>query len=218
MDTLKQLLDIILHLNTHLDTLVANYGAWIYAILFLIVFCETGLVVTPFLPGDSLLFAVGALAAGGKLDLWLAMGLVFVAAVLGDTVNYSIGKFAGRQLIAKFPRLIKQKHLDQTHAFFERYGGKTIVIARFVPIVRTLAPFVAGIGAMTYRRFMAYNFGGALLWVGLITPAGYLFGQMPVVKKNFSLVILGIIVVSILPAVFEIVREWRRSKAAGSAK
>jgi membrane-associated protein len=212
MDTLKQLLDIILHLNTHLDTLVANYGAWIYAILFLIVFCETGLVVTPFLPGDSLLFAVGALAAGGKLDLWLAMGLVFVAAVLGDTVNYSIGKYAGRQLIAKFPRLIKQKHLDQTHAFFERYGGKTIVIARFVPIVRTLAPFVAGIGAMTYRRFMAYNFGGALLWVGLITPAGYLFGQMPVVKKNFSLVILGIIVVSILPAVFEIVREWRRAR------
>lgn len=212
MDTLKQLLDIILHLNTHLDALVTDYGAWIYAILFLIVFCETGLVVTPFLPGDSLLFAVGALAAGGKLDLWLAMGLVFVAAVLGDTVNYSIGKFAGRQLIAKFPRLIKQKHLDQTHAFFERYGGKTIVIARFVPIVRTLAPFVAGIGAMTYRRFMLFNLGGALLWVGLVTPAGYLFGQMPVVKNNFSLVILGIIFVSILPAVFEIVREWRRSK------
>ncbi len=217
MDTLKQLLDILLHLNAHLDTLVSDYGAWIYAILFLIVFCETGLVVTPFLPGDSLLFAVGALAAGGRLDLFLAMGLVFVAAVLGDTVNYSIGKYAGKQLIARFPKLIKQKHLDQTHAFFERYGGKTIVIARFVPIVRTLAPFVAGIGAMTYRRFMAYNFGGAVLWVGLITPAGYLFGQMPVVKKNFSLVILGIIVVSILPAVFEIYREWRRSKRdAGS--
>lgn len=218
MDTLKQLLDILLHLNAHLDALVTDYGSWIYAILFLIVFCETGLVVTPFLPGDSLLFAVGALAAGGKLDLWLAMSLVFVAAVLGDTVNYSVGKFAGRQLIAKFPRLIKQKHLDQTHAFFERYGGKTIVIARFVPIVRTLAPFVAGIGAMTYRRFMLFNLGGALLWVGLVTPAGYLFGQMPAVKKNFSLVILGIIVVSILPAVFEIVREWRRSKASAGTK
>ena len=216
MDTLKLVLDILLHLNTHLDTLVADYGAWVYAILFVIIFCETGLVVTPFLPGDSLLFAVGALAAGegAKLDLGLAMLLVFVAAVLGDTVNYSVGKFAGRKLIAMFPRLIKQNHLDQTHAFFERYGGKTIVIARFVPIVRTLAPFVAGIGAMTYRRFMLYNLGGALLWVGLVTPAGYLFGQMPVVKKNFSLVILGIIVVSTLPAVFEIAREWRKARLA----
>ncbi len=214
MDTLKQVLDILLHLNTHLGTLVADYGAWVYAILFVIVFCETGLVVTPFLPGDSLLFAVGALAAGGKLDLAFAMLLVFVAAVLGDTVNYSVGKFAGRKLIAMFPRLIKQQHLDQTHAFFERYGGKTIVIARFVPIVRTLAPFVAGIGAMTYRRFMLYNLGGALLWVGLVTPAGYLFGQMRAVKENFSLVILGIIVVSTLPAVFEIAREWRKARRA----
>ena len=213
METLKKLLDIVLHLNTHLDGLVAEYGAWVYAILFLIVFCETGLVVTPFLPGDSLLFAVGAIAAGGKLDLWLAMGLVLIAAILGDSVNYSIGKYAGRKLIQRFPRLIKQKHIDKTHEFFERYGGKTIIIARFVPIVRTFAPFVAGIGAMTYSRFMMFNVVGALLWVGLITPAGYFFASHPIVKKNFSLVILGIIFVSILPAVIEFYREWRKLRS-----
>lgn len=210
MEMLKKLLDIVLHLNTHLDGLVAEYGAWVYAILFIIVFCETGLVVTPFLPGDSLLFAVGAIAANGKLDLWLVMGLILVAAILGDSVNYSIGKYAGHKLIKKFPRLIKQKHIDKTHEFFERYGGKTIIIARFVPIVRTFAPFVAGIGAMTYSRFMMFNVVGALLWVGLITPAGYFFANMPLVKKNFSLVILGIIFVSILPAVIEFYREWRK--------
>lgn len=213
MDTLKQLLDIVLHLNTHLDGLVADYGAWVYAILFLIVFCETGLVVTPFLPGDSLLFAVGAIAANGKLDLWLAMALVFLAAVLGDSVNYAIGKLAGSRLIQTFPRLIKQTHIDKTHRFFERYGGKTIIIARFVPIVRTFAPFVAGIGAMSYRRFMTFNFVGALIWVCLITPAGYFFANVPIVKKNFSLVIIGIIFVSVLPAVFEFVREWRNARA-----
>lgn len=210
METLKKLLDIVLHLNTHLDGLVAEYGAWVYAILFIIVFCETGLVVTPFLPGDSLLFAVGAIAANGKLDLWLVMGLILVAAILGDSVNYSIGKYAGHKLIQRFPRLIKQKHIDKTHEFFERYGGKTIIIARFVPIVRTFAPFVAGIGAMTYSRFMMFNVVGALLWVGLLTPAGYFFANMPIVKKNFSLVILGIIFVSILPAVIEFYREWRK--------
>jgi membrane-associated protein len=213
METLKKLLDIVLHLNTHLDGLVAEYGAWVYAILFIIVFCETGLVVTPFLPGDSLLFAVGAIAANGKLDLWLVMGLILVAAILGDSVNYSIGKYAGHKLIQRFPRLIKQKHIDKTHEFFERYGGKTIIIARFVPIVRTFAPFVAGIGAMTYSRFMMFNVVGALLWVGLITPAGYFFANMPIVKKNFSLVILGIIFVSILPAVIEFYREWRKLRS-----
>ncbi len=210
METMKKLLDIVLHLNTHLDGLVAEYGAWVYAILFLIVFCETGLVVTPFLPGDSLLFAVGAIAANGRLDLWMAMGLVLAAAILGDSVNYSIGRYAGHKLIQKFPRLIQQKHIDKTHEFFERYGGKTIIIARFVPIVRTFAPFVAGIGAMTYSRFMMFNVVGALLWVGLITPAGYFFASHPIVQKNFSLVILGIIFISILPAVIEFIREWRR--------
>jgi len=218
MEYLKQLLDIILHLNTHLDGLVAEYGAWVYAILFVIVFCETGLVVTPFLPGDSLLFAVGAIAAipDSKLNLLLAMLVLLFAAILGDTVNYWIGNLAGHKLVARFPRLIKQKHIDRTHEFFERYGGKTIIIARFVPIVRTFAPFVAGVGAMTYRRFMAYNVAGALLWVLLITPAGYFFANIPVVKKNFSLVIIGIIFVSILPAVVEFIREWRRARQASA--
>lgn len=214
MDYLKKLLDIVLHLNTHLGDLVAEYGVWVYAILFLIIFCETGLVVTPFLPGDSLLFAVGAIAAvpDSELNLVLAMIIMLIAAILGDTVNYWVGNLAGNKLVAKFPRLIKQKHIDKTHEFYERYGGKTIIIARFVPIVRTFAPFVAGIGAMTYRRFMFYNVAGALLWILLITPAGYFFANLPIVKKNFSLVIIGIIFVSILPAVFEFYREWRKAR------
>jgi membrane-associated protein len=191
----------------------------VYAILFVIVFCETGLVVTPFLPGDSLLFAVGAIAAGenAQLNVVVAMVILLVAAIPGDTVNYWVGNLAGHKVVAKFPRLIKQKHLDRTHEFFERYGGKTIIIARFVPIVRTLAPFVAGVGAMTYARFMVYNVVGAFLWVLLLVPAGYFFANIPVVKQNFSLVILGIIVVSILPAVFEFFREWRRIRQAPPA-
>lgn len=209
METLKYALDIILHLNKHLDVLVGNYGAWVYAILFLIVFCETGLVVTPFLPGDSLLFAAGAIAAGGNLNLFLLMLLLFVAAVLGDTVNYWIGDRAGQKLVLRFPRLIKQKYLDRTHEFFERYGGKTIIIARFVPIVRTFAPFVAGVGEMTYTRFMSFNVIGAFLWVGLLVPAGYFFANFPFVKENFSMVILAIIILSILPGIFEIWRERR---------
>jgi len=219
MEFLKQLLDIVLHLNVHLGELVAEYGVWVYAILFVIVFCETGLVVTPFLPGDSLLFAVGAIAAveDSKLNVLLAMLILLIAAVLGDTVNYWIGNLAGNKLVAKFPKLIKKKHIERTHEFFERYGGKTIIIARFVPIVRTFAPFVAGVGAMTYPRFMAYNVAGALLWVVLLVPAGYFFANIPVVKKNFSMVILGIIFVSILPAVFEFFREWRRLRQAPPA-
>ncbi|MBM3876574.1 MAG: DedA family protein [Verrucomicrobia bacterium] len=213
MELLKKLLDIVLHLNRHLDALVGEYGAWVYAILFLIVFCETGLVVTPFLPGDSLLFAVGAIAAGGKLDVWLVSALLIAAAILGDTVNYGVGKFAGERLQRKFPRLIKPEHLARTHEFFERYGGKTIIIARFVPIVRTFAPFVAGAGRMTYARFMMFNVTGALLWIGLLVPAGYFFGTMPWVKRNFSSVILAIIFISILPGVFEFWRERRRIKS-----
>jgi membrane-associated protein len=212
METLKKLLDIILHLNVHLDTLVSDYGVWVYAILFLIVFCETGLVVTPFLPGDSLLFAAGAVAAGGRLDIFLLILLMLAAAIAGDTVNYWIGNLAGNKLVAIFPRLIQKKHLNRTHDFFERYGGKTIIIARFVPIVRTLAPFIAGIGQMTYMRFMSFNVVGALLWVLLLVPAGYFFANVAFVKKNFSLVILAIIFVSILPAVFEFWRERRRLK------
>ncbi|MEQ1838792.1 MAG: DedA family protein [Verrucomicrobiales bacterium] len=206
MDFLKQLIDFVLHLQEHLHQLTQDYGRWVYGILFAIIFCETGLVITPFLPGDSLLFAVGALAAdpSSGLNLWVASGLIFAAAVLGDTVNYSIGRFAGEWLVNRFPRLIKQKHLDVTNEFFEKYGGKTIIMARFVPIVRTFAPFVAGSGAMNYRRFMMFNVVGAALWVGLIVPAGWFFGNIPVVKENFEFVVIGIIVVSVLPMVYEI--------------
>lgn len=214
MDLVKNLLDVVLHLNRHLDQLVGEYGVWVYAILFLIVFCETGLVVTPFLPGDSLLFAAGAIAGAGNLNLWALLGLLIVAAILGDTVNYWIGRLAGEGLQRRFPSLIKRAHLDRTHAFFERYGGKTIIIARFVPIVRTFAPFVAGAGSMSYGRFMTYNVVGGILWVVICTVAGYFFGGLPFVQKNFSLVILAIIIISILPAVFEFWRERRRLRAA----
>lgn len=210
MDILKRFLDLILHLDKHLDTLVQNYGPWVYAILFLIVFCETGLVVTPFLPGDSLLFTVGAIAARGSLDVYLIAGLLTIAAILGDTVNYWVGKLVGQQLIARYPKLFRPEHLQRTHEFFERYGGKTIIIARFVPIVRTFAPFVAGIGKMTYGRFMTFNVGGGLLWILLLVPAGYFFGNFEIVKKNFTLVIFGIIFLSILPAITETIRERNR--------
>lgn len=212
MEALRHLIDIVLHLNRHLEGMVADYGPWIYGILFLIVFCETGLVVTPFLPGDSLLFAAGALAASGGLSLSLVVGLLIVAAVLGDTVNYAIGRFAGDGLQRRFPRVVKKEHLDRTHAFFEKYGGKTIIIARFVPIIRTFAPFVAGAGHMSYRFFMVYNVVGAVLWVVLCSLAGYFFGNLAFVKNNFSAVILAIIVISILPAVVEILRERRRAR------
>jgi membrane-associated protein len=216
VEALRQILDIVLHLNRHLAEMVADYGPWVYGILFLIVFCETGLVVTPFLPGDSLLFAAGALAATGGLNLPLLIGLLIVAAILGDTVNYTIGRVSGEGLQQRFPRVVKKEHLDRTHAFFEKYGGKTIIIARFVPIVRTFAPFVAGAGHMSYRHFMAYNVVGAILWVVLCSVAGYFFGNFEFVKKNFSVVILAIIVISILPAVVEILRERRRSRPSTS--
>ena len=213
METFKLMLDFILHLNVHLELLVANYGVWVYVILFLIVFCETGLVVTPFLPGDSLLFAAGAIAAGGGLNLFVLMALLIVAAIAGDTVNYWVGDRVGHKLVARYPRLLKRKHLDKTHEFFERYGGKTIIIARFVPIVRTFAPFVAGVGEMTYARFMSFNVVGALLWVLLLVPAGYFFANVSFVKENFSLVILAIIILSIVPGVIEFWRERRRLAA-----
>ncbi|HYG62936.1 MAG TPA: DedA family protein [Thermoanaerobaculia bacterium] len=220
MEALKDLIDIFLHLDKHLKPILETYGAWTYGLLFAIVFCETGLVVTPFLPGDSLLFAAGTFAATGSLSLWWLMLLLFIAAVLGDTVNYWIGHSLGPRLL-KMRRIIKPEHLQRTHDFYERYGGKTIVIARFVPIVRTFAPFVAGLGSMTYGRFMTYNVAGAALWVVLCTMAGYLFGNLPFVQENFSLVILGIIFVSILPAVIEILRARgakRRGDAAAAAR
>jgi len=213
MEILKKLLDVVLHMSKHLDDLVAQFGPWLYVILFLIIFCETGLVVTPFLPGDSLLFAVGALAARPDgLNVWVLLGTLILAAILGDSVNYWVGKLFGTKLPQKFPRLIKPQHLQKTHDFYERYGGKTIIIARFVPIVRTFAPFVAGIGQMTYSRFMSFNVAGAILWIGLLLPAGYFFGNFEMVKKNFSLVVLIIILLSILPAIVEFFRERNRLK------
>jgi membrane-associated protein len=212
MDWIKDALDFVLHIKDHLDELVRNYGIWVYAVLFLIIFCETGLVVTPFLPGDSLLFAAGAVAAGGGLNLFVLCGILIVAAILGDTVNYWIGRKLGGWTVRRFPRLVKPQYLERTHAFFERYGGKAVVFARFVPIVRTFAPFVAGAGAMTYGRFMLFNVVGALLWVLLLAPAGYLFANVPFVKKNFELVIMGIIVVSVLPGLIELFRERARLK------
>ena len=211
VDLLLQLVDFILHLDVHLDELVANYGIWIYAILFLIVFCETGLVVLPLLPGDSLLFAAGAVAASGRLDILGLCLLLITAAILGNAVNYWVGRLAGTELQQRFPRLIKQQYLDRTRAYFERYGGKTVIIARFVPIVRTVAPFAAGVGQMTHLRYQLYNVTGSVLWVLLLVPAGYFFANVPIVKENFSTVIIGIIIISILPAAIEFVRERSRT-------
>ena len=204
---LASLIDFILHIDQHLIELTQTYGLWIYAILFLIVFCETGLVVTPFLPGDSLLFAAGAVAALGGMNVHMAAALLLAAAVIGDAANFAIGKYFGEKLFAKpDSRVFKREYLDKTHAFYEKYGGKTIILARFVPIVRTFAPFVAGMGDMHYGRFIRYNVIGALMWVGLLTYAGYFFGELPVVKNNFGLVVIGIIVVSVLPMAVEIAK------------
>lgn len=214
---MKELLDLFLHLQDHLTAFTREHGGLVYGLLFLIIFCETGLVVTPFLPGDSLLFAIGAVAAdpASGLNVWASAAVIFVAAVLGDTVNYWIGRRCGDWVARRFPRVVKPEHLAKTHAFFDRYGGKTIILARFVPIVRTFAPFVAGSGAMDYRRFMTFNVVGALLWVVLILPAGWFFGGIPVVKKNFELVVLGIIAVSVLPMAVEILKaRLHRDKAA----
>jgi membrane-associated protein len=214
MQWIKKLVDIVLHLDDHLKELVPQYGPWIYAILFLIIFCETGLVVTPILPGDSLLFAVGALAGAKILELPLIVILLMltVAAILGDTVNYWIGHFVGPRVFKTESRFLNRKHLEKTHEFYERYGGKTIIIARFVPIVRTFAPFVAGVGSMTYGKFMSYNIFGGLLWVVSMTVLGYFFGNLPIVQKNFELVILMIIFISILPGIIEYIREKKRLK------
>ena len=204
------LIDIVLHIDQHLAALAGEYGVWIYAVLFVIVFCETGLVVTPFLPGDSLLFATGAVAALGGMNVHMAAALLLAAAVIGDAANFAIGKYFGEKLFAKpDSRVFKREYLDKTHAFYEKYGGKTIILARFVPIVRTFAPFVAGMGDMHYGRFIRYNIIGALVWVGLLTYAGYFFGELPAVKNNFGLVVIGIIVVSVLPMAVEIAKaKW----------
>ena len=214
MEFIKDVIDLFLHLDTHLQTVIQNYGTWTYVILFFIIFCETGLVVTPILPGDSLLFAAGAFAATGSLDLAWLLILLTVAAVLGDAVNYVIGHFMGPKVFSQpDSRFLKREYLDRTHQFYEKYGGKTIIIARFVPIVRTFAPFVAGVGSMTYAKFASYNITGGLLWVGVCVLAGYAFGNIPVVQENFTLVILGIIFVSILPGIIEFLRQRQQTVA-----
>ncbi len=216
MEFLAFFVDLVLHVDRHLAELLANYGNWIYVILFLIVFCETGLVVTPFLPGDSLLFVAGALAAGGGMDPAILIGVLFAAAVLGDSLNYTIGRrFGGR--ISQWPdsRFFNRRALEKTHEFYERHGGKTIIIARFMPIIRTFAPFVAGMATMDYRRFLAFNVLGAALWVAPLVMAGYWFGNLPIVKNNLSLVIFGIIALSLMPLVIGWLRHRNEASRAG---
>lgn len=201
-------IDFILHVDTHLHDLILNYGVWVYAILFLIVFCETGLVVTPFLPGDSLLFAAGALAAIGLLDPWLVSGLIVAAAFCGDNVNYWVGRLVGLRLFAKEDSLFfKRSYVTKTEQYYNKYGSRTVIIARFVPIVRTFAPFVAGIGRMPYPRYIGFSALGSLLWVAVCVGGGWFFGNLPVVRDNFTVVVLGIILVSILPAIVEVIRH-----------
>lgn len=213
MDLLALAIDFILHVDVHLQELINHYGLWIYGILFLIIFCETGLVVTPFLPGDSLLFAAGALTVGTALDVHLLLVCMAAAAVLGNITNYTIGYFFGEKLFQDpNSKLFKRSHLDKTRAFYEKHGGKTIIITRFLPIVRTFAPFVAGMGAMTYKRFLAFNLVGGLLWVGSFVYAGHLFGNLPVIRHNFTMLVFGIIGISLLPLVIEAIRHRCRAK------
>jgi membrane-associated protein len=214
---MANLIDFVLHFDRYLLVFVQQYGAWVYGILFVIVFAETGLVVTPFLPGDSLLFAVGALSATGVLNPWLCFGLLIGAAILGDAVNYSVGRRIGPRLLgvgdgpAFTHRLINAEHVKRAHEFFERHGGKAVVLARFVPIVRTFLPFVAGAAEMTASSFLFYNIMGGIGWVTICMGAGFLFGNVPIIKENFTLVTIGIVIVSILPMVFEVLKHRRKS-------
>ncbi len=207
------LIDFILHIEVHLDYLIQTYHGWTYVILFLIIFCETGVVVLPFLPGDSLLFAIGAFAARGSFDFWTISLALLVAAIIGDSLNYTIGKFIGPKVFSgSKSKFFNKDHLIKAQAFYEKYGAKTIIIARFIPIVRTFAPFVAGIGEMTYKKFMLYNVVGAVMWIFIFIPLGYFFGNLPFVQQNFKLVMIAIIVISVLPAVIEYFRNKKGPK------
>lgn len=207
---MKEFIEFILHAENHLREFTANYGVWVYALLFLIIFCETGLVVTPFLPGDSLLFAIGALAAQQIMDINLLWPLLISAGILGDSVNYAVGKWIGPKVFHyENSRFFRKDYLMRAHAFYEKYGGRAVVLARFVPIIRTFAPFVAGVGTMTYRKFFFYNVFGAILWVSLFLGAGYFFGNLPFVKSNMKVIILAIIIVSVLPIIWE---WWKARK------
>jgi membrane-associated protein len=211
MDMLLNFIDIFIHLDQHLSLLIQSFGGWAYLIVFLVIFCETGLVVTPILPGDSLLFGLGAFAAMGALKVEWLFVMLSIAAIAGDTVNYMIGHYVGPRVFARESgRFFKKEYLERTHRFYEKYGGKTIVIARFVPIIRTFAPFVAGIGSMTYSRFIVYNIVGGISWIAVFIFGGYYFGNLSIVKRNFTLVIFAIIFISILPGVIEYVRQRRQ--------
>ncbi len=209
MEIVTYLIDLFLHLDKHLAELISQYGTWTYAILFLVIFCETGLVIAPFLPGDSLLFATGALAATGALDPNIAFALMALASVLGDNTNYTIGRFIGPKAFSGNSRFLKREYLDKTQQFYDKYGGRTIIVGRFLPIIRTFAPFVAGVAKMDRRKYVPFTIIGAIFWVGLFVYAGYFFGSLPFVKNNFSIVIVVIILISAVPAVFEIIRQRR---------
>lgn len=213
MQIIKAFFEFVIHIDVHLSEIIQSYGLWTYLILFLIIFCETGLVVTPILPGDSLLFAAGTFAARGDFNvMWLSI-VLSIAAILGDTVNYWIGNFIGPKIFHKeHVRFLNKEYLDRTHEFYEKYGGKTIIIARFVPIIRTFAPFVAGIGSMTYWHFISYNIIGGVVWITAFIFAGYYFGNIPIVKSNFTMVIFAIIIISILPGVIEFIRQHRKNR------
>ena len=212
MEIITFIIDFILHLDEHLATIIADYGTWTYAILFLIIFMETGFVVTPFLPGDSLLFAAGSFAALGSLNPWVLFGLLAFAAIAGDTINYAIGSYIGERAFSGNIRWLKKEYLDRTEAFYKKHGGKTIILARFVPIIRTFAPFVAGVGSMTYGRFISYNIIGGISWVAIFIFMGFFFGNLPFVQKNFELVIFAIIFISLLPPIFEYFKARREGK------
>lgn len=216
MEWIEYLVDLFLHLDRHLGEIIRDYGTWTYLILWVIIFCETGLVVTPFLPGDSLLFAAGVFAEKGSLNPHMLFLVLSLAAILGDTVNYWIGAWVGPRAFSGEIRFLKKEYLDRTHRFYEKYGGKTIILARFVPIVRTFAPFVAGIGAMSYGRFIVYNVVGGVAWVAMFVYGGYFFGTRPFVQRNFSLVIVAIVLISVMPMVVEYLRSRRPSATSGS--
>jgi membrane-associated protein len=216
IELIQKLIDLFLHLDTHLSTVIQTYGTWTYLLLFVIIFMETGFVVTPFLPGDSLLFAAGTFASpalGSPLNIWVVYILLCIAAVAGDTANYWVGHYIGPRAFSGEIRFLKKEYLDKTEAFYQKHGGKTIVLARFVPIVRTFAPFVAGVGKMSYFHFISYNLVGGIAWVTLFTFGGYFFGNLPFVKDNFSIVVMTIILISVMPAVVEIVRDRLRRPA-----
>jgi membrane-associated protein len=218
MELILTFVDIFIHLDKHLNEIIQAYGTWTYMLLFLIIFLETGLVVTPFLPGDSLLFAAGTFAGLGSLNVWLLFFLLVFAAIIGDTVNYWIGHYIGPRAFSGNVRFLKKEYLDRTHEFYEKHGGKTIILARFIPIIRTFAPFVAGIGAMSYGHFIAYNVVGGVLWVAIFIFGGYFFGNLPFVQENFTFVVLAIILISVMPGVYEFFKERSLAKSRAKAE